>query len=312
MAKFRILSIDGGGVRGYLPAAVLANLEQRLDQTTRTVTAIGHRFDLIVGTSVGGILALALALGMRAEEAKELLARLIPQAFRGSIGAAAESWILPKYDASHLERQLVKIFGNQTLADLKVDVCITSVSLPNAYPRFHKTDYLARNAGRLDESLLEVAMATSAAPTYFPARSTKHSVDLVDGGLVANNPSVIGIVDALQFERQSKRGVAPPTIDELVMLSLGTGSPGSVPYTVSRLRNGGKLHWAIPVYEVLMLSQAKLAHHQAEFLLRDRYMRLNPTLTTSFPLDDIRQFADLKNYADITAQLEAFATTHLR
>lgn len=189
----------------------------------------------------------------------------------------------PKYGSKALEAQLTSFFGDKTLADLSTDACIVSVSLQDASPRLYKTDYLKRNAGRLDEKLADIGIATTAAPTYFPAHSMKYSADLIDGGVAANNPSMVALVDALQFEGRSKRGVQRPQLGDdakptAMMLSIGTGDPGPMPYNYERLRAGGIYQWARPIHEVILLSQAKLIHHQAAFLLKSRYHRINPML----------------------------------
>ncbi|MDB5987841.1 MAG: patatin [Nevskia sp.] len=309
---FRILSIDGGGVRGYLAAAILANIEDYLNSKLNETLPLGQRFDLIVGTSAGGLIGLGLALGRSAGELRALLLDLVPKVFgAGNRRSRLSRATKPRYGDAALESELQAVFGAHTLADLTTDACITSVSLIDAKPRLHKTDYFARNAGRLDERLIDVAMATSAAPTYFPARNSKYSANLVDGGLAANNPSVIGVIDALQFERPSKRGVHRPHLDVSgnsgpLLLSVGTGQPGPLPYDYKRMTNGGWLNWMLPIHEIVLLSQAQLVHHQAKFLVGSKYLRIDPILNVPVKLDDAAHFHELRNKADIDAECERF------
>jgi patatin-like phospholipase/acyl hydrolase len=310
---FRILSVDGGGVRGYLAACILENVEALLDRETGSQEAIGTRFDFIVGTSIGGIIAVALANGMRASDVRQKLEVLIPRVFgRSAVNAGAVGqWWRTKYRPRFLRDELTKLFQGDTLATLRTDVCITSVAIADASPRLHKTDYLARNQARQDEALVDVCLCTSAAPTYFPAHSCKHSTNVVDGGLVANNPAMIGLVDALRFERASRRGTLRPGLEPEsaatpVVLSVGTGEPGVVPYNYESLVNGGRATWARPVYEVLMLSQANLVHHQLATVMGGRYLRVNPKLPKAIELDDVESFLDLRSLADVTAGTEAF------
>lgn len=309
---FRVLSIDGGGVRGFLAASILANIETYLNDATGHRTALGQRFDLISGTSAGGLIALGLGMGRTAGEVRDLFVRLVPAVFGNTNRRSA--WSRPKrprYHSHPLQRALLQFFGDATLADLVSDVCVTSVSLIDAKPRMHKTDYLARNAGRLEERLVDVGLATTAAPTYLKAHSSTFSANLVDGGLAANNPSMVALVDALQFEWKSKRGTERPLLTSepdtgMVLISVGTGQPGPLPYKYERLVNGGWCDWVLPIFEVVQLSQAQLVHHQTKFLLGERYLRIDPILNVPVKLDDAKRFQELRNKADIDDTSERF------
>lgn len=310
---FRILAVDGGGVRGFLSASFLANVESHLDRLTGNPTPLGYRFDFIAGTSAGGLIALGLAMGKRAEELRDLFVKFVPDVFSdANRHVFATRGINPRYGSQPLREYVEGFFGDKTLADLRVDACITSVSLVDAKPKLHKTGYLKRNAGRLNETLVNVAMATTAAPTYFRAHSGIHSANLIDGGVAANNPSMVALVDALQFERPSHRGVQKPQMrssdstNEPLMLSIGTGQPGPLPYKPSRLVDGGWITWAKAIHEVVLLSQAQLVHHQAQFLLGDRYFRFDPVLNVPVDLDDAEHFLELRNKADVDAKAELF------
>jgi patatin-like phospholipase/acyl hydrolase len=310
---FRALAIDGGGVRGFLAASILANIEAYLDDATGERRPLGRRFDLISGTSAGGLVALGLGMGRTAAEVRDLFLALVPAVFGDA--NRREMWHRPKkprYHSEPLQKALVDFFQDATLGDLVVDVCVTSVSLIDAKPRMHKTDYLARNAGRLGERLVDVGLATTAAPTYLKAHSSTFSANLVDGGLAANNPALVALVDALQFERRSKRGAARPTLngtsaeERLVMISVGTGQPGPLPYDHEKLVDGGWFDWLLPILEVVQLSQAQLVHHQAKFLLGDHYLRIDPVLNVPVKLDDAKRFLELRNKADIDEATERF------
>ncbi len=329
--KFRILSLDGGGIRGYLSIKILANIEKILNEQNNENINIGQRFDLIVGTSTGGIIASALAIGKSAQEVLQLYKNLIPKVFQ-----TEESGIfVPKYSNSILREELEKILEDNRLSDVKTDLCITSVDVENATPRFHKSGYFDRNSPRLDEKLVDIALATSAAPTYFPLVSTKHSTNLTDGGVVANNPSMVGLIDAMQINDNN--------VDNIILLSIGTGEQPCMPYDIDKLKNAGKQNWIVdidnntkiekaikayksgkskfqickdfifskqkvfnskgsPLIELLMDSQSKLAHFQVGFLLKDNYLRINPKMNTSIALDDVSKVDNLNNVADINAQ----------
>ncbi len=335
MKKFKILSLDGGGIRGYLSAKILANMEKLLNEANQEDINIGQRFDLIVGTSTGGIIACALARGKSGQEILELYDKLIPKVFK----AKGEGIFSPKYDNNVLKQELENVLEDKTLKDVITDLCITSVDVENASPRFHKSGYFDRNSPRLDEKLVDIALATSAAPTYFPLVKTKHSTNLTDGGIVANNPSLVGLIDAMQLNENK--------LENIVLVSIGTGEQPCMPYEINKLKNAGKQNWIVdiddntkiakiinlikkgeskikivkeilknflcndkklfdskgsPLIELLMESQSKLAHFQTQFLLGENYMRINPEIKSSIALDDVSKLDSLKNVADINKQ----------
>ena len=327
---FRVLSLDGGGVRGILPARLLANIEKHINEQDGSDAPLGERFDLISGTSTGGLIALGLAAGRRANEILEFYEKHIPKIF-GSTNRRSGicRFFCPAYGTTLLREALQEILQDKTLHDVKTDVCIPTVSLQNASPRMYKSGYLERNASRLDEKLVDIGLATSAAPTFFPAHSTQYSTNLIDGGLCANNPAMVALVEAMQFERPSQRGVPAPRAgekrptNEITMLSLGTGEPCALPFRTDRLTSGGIGTWAfrrditkralpfpkptIPLVETLMQSQSQIAHFQASFLLEsDKYLRINPKLKFPMSLDDLEKVDELKNLADIDANVAEF------
>lgn len=315
--QFRILSLDGGGVRGALSALLLTNIESYLNARKNEKIPLGKRFDLIVGTSTGALIALGLACGKSASEVSAFYDAYMNQVFGQPKGLLR--WLMrPKYNVDALQDTLEEFYDSQTLKDLSVDVCIPAVSLQNSQPRLYKTDYLERNIGRLEERLVDVALGSAAAPTYFPAHSGKYSTDLVDGGLCANNPAVMGIVEALQFDRASKRNGTLPGLTEIsnfVMVSIGTGESCAMPYDHRKLRQAGLKQWVVsrgasgltvPLFDVATESQSILAHFQAALMLKERYLRVNPKLTFPMRLDDISKLPELKNLGDLDKAVESF------
>lgn len=326
--ELKILSLDGGGVRGYLSAKILANIEQLLNESNNENINIGQRFDLIAGTSTGGIIACALSIGKSAKEIFNLYETLIPEVFIAKNDGVFKS----KYSSDVLKEKLSEILGNNTLADVITDICITSVDVENSSPRFHKSSYFGRNAIRLDEKLIDLALATSAAPTYFPLVNTLHSTNLTDGGMVANNPSLVALIDAMELTGNN--------LNNISLISIGTGEQCHMPYDVESLKDGGKQDWIVdietntrtytaienikgdkskfkiakdwvlsddekfsskgsPILELLMESQSKLAHFQTQFLLKDTYLRINPKLSIPIELDSVDKIDSLKNLADL-------------
>ena len=198
----RILTIDGGGIRGTFPAAFLANLEQDLDRP------IGSYFDLISGTSTGGIIAIGLALGLRAADILKLYEEQGPAIFAqtrsGLPGWLArryrwEKWLFwgPKYNAAPLRTALTDVLGDRRLGEAR-----TRLMIPAWHPKtqgvyIFKTAHHPRFRTDYRELAVDAAMATAAAPTYFAQHITANDVGLVDGGLWANNPTGIAVVEAI-------------------------------------------------------------------------------------------------------------------
>ena len=306
-SQFKILSLDGGGVRGYLTTRILENVEQYLNQANNENINIGQRFDLIAGTSTGAIIGGLLSIGKSAKEVREFYEEYIKDIFGQKNNWF--KWFKPKYDNSFLEMKLKEFFGEKTLADVQTDILITSVALSTAKPRFYKSGYLDRNSSRLDEKLSDVILASTSAPTYFKAKEKmKHSSFLIDGGIVANNPSLVALIDALQFESTSLNHTQKPkSFDEITLLSIGTGEICCVPYDYSKLQNAGLINWAKPISDIVLEAQSQLASFQTGFLMKpNNYLRINPKLKVKIELDDIKQINELKNLADLEKTHEQF------
>jgi patatin-like phospholipase/acyl hydrolase len=311
--SFRLLALDGGGVRGLLTARILANIELHLSQDKAAVTPLGLHFDLIAGTSTGGIIALALAAGESAQTILSFYEMYIPKIFATlQKRNPLHSLLRPKYKSDALKSAVEGFFKERTLEDVLADVCITSVALQTGKPRLYKSGYLASNRERLTEKLSDIALSTSAAPTFFKAHSTDHSQNLVDGGICANNPSLIALIDSLQFDGPSKRGTAKPSdCAGIALLSVGTGEQPMMPYKVGSLNDGGIADWNRHLITLLMESQSILAESQTRFLLPPaNYLRVNPQLKSPMQLDDVSKLDELKNLSSVTREIELFLKRH--
>ncbi|RXJ94650.1 hypothetical protein CRV00_06900 [Malaciobacter molluscorum] len=331
--EIKVLSLDGGGVRGYLSALILRNIEEYLNNENNEDKNIGQRFDLIVGTSTGGVIALALASGKSAKEIVDFYDKHMYKIFNKCFIEFSEKWYIPDciikiintilsskdlffptYSNENLKIAGEELFGDLTLEDVKTEVCITSVNLNDAKPRLHKSKYFNRNVNRLKEKLVDIALFSSAAPTFFKAHSGKFSEKLIDGGICANNPSMIAITDAIQILKQKKSSEKnKDLLSKVVMLSIGTGEQGHIPYKSKDLENAGKINWAKPISEILMSSQSSLIEYQTKFLLSsENYLRINPLIKESMKLDDVEKINNLKNLADITSEVEAFLNKKIK
>jgi patatin-like phospholipase/acyl hydrolase len=296
MAKFHILSLDGGGIRGIVTAVLL----RRLQAESGVPTWLDH-VNLFAGTSTGGLLALGLAGGIglqRIVDLYQLKGRLIFD----------DSWLdnlvdLGKvfgadYDNVNLEKELHALLGDRTLGDLAEKggyVLITAFDLDNeaadpARRRWKpKLFHNLPGTGNDNEQLAyKVGLYTSAAPTYFP------SVDgFIDGGVFASNPSMCALA-----QTQDKRNDTCPPVSELVLLSLGTGT--SLVYIEGQELDWGYAQWAKPLVTLMLDGVAGIADYECHRLLGSRYHRLAPEFPprVSIDMDDVSRVSYMIDFAE--------------
>jgi patatin-like phospholipase/acyl hydrolase len=194
--KFRILCVDGGGMRGLLSLRVIAELERLVAREVGRPARICDYFHLLSGTSTGGLIALALTAPE--EISTETLAGFYrsdgPEIFRRSLLQKVRTlWGLrrPKYGAARLEEAVRARLGESRLSEARRDVLVTSYDMTNREPFFFKR-WRAIESAQRDGPISEAALATSAAPTYFPSQGVNGRA-LVDGGVFAANPAVAAI-----------------------------------------------------------------------------------------------------------------------
>ena len=242
----KVLSIDGGGIRGYLPAVFLAEVERR---AARPISGL---FDLVVGTSTGGIIGLGLAAGKNAAELAEFYPMYGRRIFGGvdnrsewdkrlwgsggnimqSVNLAAKRIGGPfggnalfggnaRHTAEGLESALKEVFGEMKLSEVPTELAITTFDRLTSSPCV-----LSSRDARLDSSydllVREVARATSAAPTYFPPAKLAwagQAREFIDGGVWANNPAGVAVNESIAIT--ARRGLQGSAV---LLVSLGTGS----------------------------------------------------------------------------------------
>ncbi len=262
--RFQILSLDGGGFKGLFSAALLAKLEDDLG------TTISEHFDLIVGTSTGGIIALALGLGISPKRIVELYERNGSEVFAAvPVWSSVKHWILRKYSNGSLSQQLQQVFGMRTLASSNKRLIIPSYNLGAEDVYIFKTPHHPRLKRDGRELAWKVALATASAPTYFSACREVDDLRLIDGGVWANNPAMIGIVEAI-----SMLGIP---LGAIHLCSIGTSY--DIPPRPKYLDWGGKGLWASAAIDIVMRSQSQGVDKQVFHLLGpERYRRINPTV----------------------------------
>jgi uncharacterized protein len=277
-----ILSIDGGGIRGLIPALVLGRIEGR------TGKPIAELFDVIAGTSTGGILALGLTCpgkGGRprytAADLAEMYVKDGTTIFPHECLGKVRQLIEPKYSSKGRDAVLAQRLGEARLKDALTEVVITAYDITARKPRFFRS-VRAKQSPEADFAMRDLARATSAAPTYFEpvrlpvARAAKPYV-LVDGGVFANNPGMCAFVDDSTVQGE---------VERTLMVSLGTGELIR-PYRYRCAKHWGALQWAQPVIDVFLDGESDTVNYQLKTILGKRYHRFQVKLTSaSDNLDD--------------------------
>lgn len=272
--RFQVLSLDGGGIKGLFSAVVLAKLEEDLG-----VNVVDH-FDLIVGTSTGGIIALGLGAGLSPKEIVQFYVEHGPSIFRRPNCVAKSQWLWRrKYPHGPLKQALIECFGETKLSDSRRMLVIPSYNLDKDEVYLFKTPHHPRLNRDGKEPFWKVGLATSAAPTFFPSCTEIDQIRLIDGGVWANNPTMVGVVESA--------GMLGRPLDSIVVLSIGTTSP--VSNRPSRLEHGGLWQWKSAAIDIALRGQSHGVQGQAQHLLsRDRVVRLDPMVSDSlFALDKL-------------------------
>lgn len=276
----RILTLDGGGIRGLVGAIWLEAVQARLHAAGKG--ALHEHFDLIAGSSTGALIAMALGIGMPAREITELYENFGDEVFPG---AAERLWSrltrsltqgvsAPRYSPKGLERLLKRVFGRRRLADVSPRAMAIAYDTITRTPLFFKS-YKPQHA---DVPLWEVCRAATAAPTYFPAHLAtveRRRRALIDGGVVANNPTACAIAEAVRLNEDA-------SLKGIVLLSVGTGQ-ATRPISEREATTWGALEWAIPIINVLFDGSADSVDYIAGQILGEgHYFRLQAPLLQGY------------------------------
>ena len=302
MKMRRILSLDGGGIRGLVSCVWLGGVEDALARAGKP--GLLKNFDLLAGSSTGALVACGLALGMSPGQLADLYRDQRHVIFPGMAGRlwsragrlVEHGLSAPRYDAKGLEKVLKKVFGTTTLGQAQKPLLVTSYDTISRTPVVFKS-FKPEHA---DLPMWEVCRASSAAPTYFPAHPMTvegRKRALIDGGVVANNPTACAIAEALRKDARVNHS------QDLVVLSIGTGER-SRPIDLKSAQEWGALEWAIPIIDVLFDGNTDAVDYIAQQLVGDGYFRLQAELLTG--LDDLDDVS-----ATNIAGLEAMAKDYL-
>ena len=289
-ASYRILSIDGGGIRGIIPLVILERLDTAMPGWRAGIA-------MYAGTSSGGLIALCLANGMRPRDILDLYMTKGAEVFSRSLWheiKEIDDLIGPKFDSDLRLALCTAVLGTSLrLGDLAPDVLITAFDLddrsqPDPSKRFWKAK-IFHNMQTVDskdtdvgEYAYRVAMRTSAAPTYFSSYD-----GFVDGGVFANNPSMCALA-----QTQDPRLAQPIQFESVRMLSIGTGF---YPFHLRADESWGLAQWAPHFVHMLMDGVNEVADFQVKTMLTEKcYCRIRPWLEREVPLDAASQAGALR------------------
>lgn len=289
MTTFRILSIDGGGIRGVFPAHILQCVEERLGVN------LYDTFDMIAGTSTGSIIAAAVAckvptcdiVALYRERAEEIFPLVRARSFLAS-------WVRPvcrpKHEIDDLRAVLADVFEDTLLGEIQKPLLLPSTDVGSGDVHVLKSHYSPAFTRDVRVPVKEAVLASCAAPVYFEPVKVDNYL-LADGGVWANNPTLAAIIDA-----RYRLGVA---LDDIRVLSLGTGSSATAYGTAARawgLLTGWR---SIRFIDFLLSLQARSTHNYVRLMLaQDQLVRLNFETDLPLPLDDHSLVEDLISRAD--------------
>lgn len=308
----RILSIDGGGIRGILPAALLVALEGRLGKP------ICDAFDLIAGTSTGGIIGCGLAIALPATQLVDLYVNKGGGIFARNIGdeiASVGGVAGPKYQATALEAELKAVLGDAWLSDVKTRLLVPSYCIQLPRPMDLDGDGLQQSAGSWlfaswfaqnddaeDFQLWQVGRATSAAPTYFPAARIVNMLGAVfytvDGGVFANNPAGLAIAKAKQLWPG----------EDILCVSIGTGGNVTA-FDGAAAQAWGDVQWAPVITSASIDGSADAVSISARSEIGAKYVRAQIALSP--PVNDAFDDASPSNIAALVDLGKTFVAQHL-
>jgi patatin-like phospholipase/acyl hydrolase len=266
---FQILSLSGGGYLGLYTITVLSEFERRIKRP------IASCFDLLAGTSIGGIIALGLAAEKSTDQIKVAFekngaaifsSRPAPKTKAGELADFIRSFRSARYRSEPLRQTIVQILGANTLmGDLRHPVIVPAVNLTKGKPQIFKTDHHPDFKVDHTRNVVDVALATSAAPTYFPIATIGDEM-FADGGLFANSPDLVALHEAEYFFKKKP--------EDIHILSVGT-TTSKFSFSYTHGLNLGALAWARRFPQVLLSANQLDVEYMLRHKLGERYLRID-------------------------------------
>jgi len=310
---FKILSFDGGGIRGAFAAAFVAETEKLLGRP------VADHFDLLAGTSTGALIALSLAFDLAPRDIEAFyrasgravfstrngnhpvklrhkvlfwVAKRIVSELAGS--GVDVNWLLSsKYNCEDLKKALEETFATKTLEDAKRRLVIPAIDLVKGQTIVFKTPHCPGMVRDRSFSAVDIALAATAAPTYFPSATIEQGSAYADGGLWANDPALVAYVEAVRISEECKREVDVPfSAGDIRVLSIGTGR---LPFHLHPpASDAGIAYWVPEIIDLIGVVQSQSVHFQMKHMIRDRYHRVDFVVPNhTWRLDHVAVIEDL-------------------
>lgn len=260
MDKCFTLALSGGGYKGLFSAYVLVELEKQFG------CPIAQKFDLIAGTSIGGIIALALALEIPAETIEKMFLENGKKIFKKRCFLSNGYVFKSKYARKGLYTVLKEIFVDKKISDLKHRVLVTSINYTDGKPQMFKTPHNEALIKDANMKIIDVAMSTSAAPMFFPINSIEEG-DFVDGGLVANHPGFFAMFEAEKYLNHK--------IEDIYQLHIGTISQKFTSSSSKYVLASSFFSWREKLFNLLFSCQEQSTNFLLKKYLGDKYYSID-------------------------------------
>lgn len=281
----KMLSIDGGGIRGVFAISILQAIEKE------TKRPIAEMVDCLAGTSTGAIIAASIALNISMDQILESYKYYGKKIF---VRQAKVGLFKSVYTDRYLRRLLRKAFGERVLADIKKPLLIPAVDITHGKPFIHRSNYGHSETGDLSIKVWDAVLSSCSAPVYFPPNNVDNRYLSIDGGLWANNPSLVCITEAVHYFNTK--------LADINILSVGTGQQ-RIDFSIDSEKYWGVKQWLpfhFPSMKVtpklldlaLNLSSESVSYH-CQLLLRDHYLRINEELGEEVPFDEVKYMDEL-------------------
>ncbi|MFN8415348.1 MAG: patatin-like phospholipase family protein [Cytophagaceae bacterium] len=289
----KILSIDGGGIRGILPATILAYIENRIIERTKNPnTRIADYFDFFIGTSTGAILTSTYLYPSFEGKAKYTATEALDIYLKCGSSIFASGWLdkvrslgglwKERYSAVPLEKYLTLFYKDKTIKEFIKPSIITSYDIERKSYHYFQS-YKAAVFPSHNFEMRDACRASAAAPTFFAPAHIKNKTGevftLVDGAVLANNPSLCGCVEAIDYYAKQGKNIS---LQDIELYSFGTAK-NQDSYTYEQIKDWGGIGWLQPILDIMMTGVSEVTERQVEMLFqsigaKQRYHRFQPEL----------------------------------
>lgn len=275
----KMLCLDGGGIRGVFTVSILHEIEQEYKQP------IAELVDLVAGTSTGSIIASSISIKKPMKDVLSGYKKYGKQIFTRQAKVGLFKSI---YSDRQLRRFIMDAFGNRRLKDITSPLLIPAVDLTHGRPFVHRSNYGNKASKDLTIHLWDAVLSSCSAPVYFPPNNIENNYLSIDGGLWANNPSLVCITEGLDYFKLK--------LEEMEILSIGTGLQ-KIDFTIQKNKYWGVKQW-LPfrfpsmkvtpkLLDLAMQLSSESVSYQSKHLLGENYIRLNRELGEEIPFDDV-------------------------